>query len=279
MIAHKPTLATVLAVRPAQLTSLTPVEIDRMNLVLWTEVDRREAAVDRAEDRLFSALLIDKESVRHGRGWRQVWPVSVTEAERLAREHLDTGYEISDRDKLMRGLHGNRYAEQLAAAVDTLVAGRAAVKELTGGPVEVLDDEYRRRGGWSRMHLCLTDGGHIHTGRECPSIGPSTQLAWLPEVSGMDWREAFETVIAKSMAGSTQVIMCTKCYRDAPTEWTEKQADPNECPMSRKDAFEHMTPKQRRLHRKYATCPGCQEGVSVTSAWKFRKHGKPQRAV
>jgi len=273
---NMPTLAETLSVRPEQLTDLTPVEIDRYNAVLWAEFSRLSDAIDKASDGLYRALLLSKKSVRRGRGYSQVWPISLPEAERMAAEHLETGCEPDQTTKLQSGLtRDGAYAAQLRKAVDRLAALRAEWKGLEDGPEAVLNGEFERRGGWSRMYLCLSDGGHIHKGRQCPSIRPSTELAWLPEVSGMEWREAFKALPPNLAAGSP-AIMCTKCYPDAPVEWTVKAADPKECPGSRQYAKLMDQRMTNRVHR-WAECHVCgKKGVAVTPNGNLRKHDRPE---
>jgi hypothetical protein len=275
---QQPTLAETLAVRPEQLTGLTPVEVDRYNMVLSDEYRRLDEAIDKACDRLYSALLLSKESVRRGRGHARVWPISLTEAEKRAAEHLETGYEPEQRARLQHGLmRDGAYAEQLRAAVDRLAALRAEWKALNEGPTAVLDGEFDRRGGWTRMFLCTTDGGHIHTGRQCPSIGPRTPLSWLPQVSGMDWREAYKLVI-RDMTAGTEAIMCSKktCFPDAPVEWTQRQAPETECPGSRQYA-KLMDPGMANRVYRWAECHVCHAPrVTVTSGGNLRKHDRPE---
>jgi hypothetical protein len=279
---QSPTLAETLAIRPEQLTGLTPVEVDRYNAVLWTEYARLAAAIDKAADGIHSALLQRKKSERHGRGYTQVWPTTFAEALRTAQEHLTTGWEPDQATRVQHGLYREgAYAASLRKALDFYNALGAARQRLSDGPGAVLDGEFTRRGGWSRMYLCTSDGGHIHSGRQCPSIGPRTELAWLPDVSGMDWREAYKALPQNLSAGSP-AIMCTKCYPDAPVDWTVKQADPTVCPGSGKSAWEHMTEHQRGLYMKYGKCPYCPDDadlVSVTSGWKFRKHKTAAQAA
>lgn len=270
-----PTLAETLAVRPEQLTGLTPAEVDRYNAVLGAELARLAAESDRAADRLHGALLERKTTVRSGRGHARVWPTTLEQAERTARQHLRTGYEPDQMTRIQSGLYKDGvYAEKLSEALGNLDFLRAELRRILDGPAAVLDAEFTRRGGWPRMYLCLSDGGHIHSGRQCPSIGPRTELAWLPEVSGMDWREAYREVIAKNMAGATQAIMCTKCYPDAPTEWTEKQPDGNECPGSRQHA-RLMDPRMGNRVYRWAECHVCHAPkVTVTANGNLRKHDR-----
>jgi hypothetical protein len=271
---QSPTLAETLAVKPDQLTDLTPVEVDRYNAVLWQEYARVLDAIDTACDKIHSSLLQRKKSERRGRGYSQVWPTTFVEAERTAREQVESGWTPNQPTLVQYGLYRDgAYTAGLRTALEKLDALRAEYVKLKEGPGDVLDSEFDRRGGWSRMHLCTSDGGHIHVGRQCVSIGPRTDLAWLPDVSGMDWREAFKA-LPQNLSGGSPAIMCTKCYPDAPTEWTVKAADPTVCLGSGTGAYEHMTAHQRSLYMKYGQCPECGETVSVTSGWKFRKHKK-----
>ncbi|PPS89582.1 hypothetical protein [Streptomyces sp. MH60] len=271
-----PTLTEALTIRPKQLTNLTPVEVDRYNAVVADELSRLAGEADKAADGVHRALLQRKVSKRQGRGYSEVWPTTLAEAERIARQHLDSGYTPDQMARVQAGLTApGAYTKRLRAAVGHLESTRMQTRIIMDGPLVILDEEFRRRGGWSRMYLCTSDGGHVHTGRDCPSIGLRTPLKWIPEVSGMEWREAYRLVIKGATAG-TEAIMCTKCYPDAPTEWTERQVPETECPGSRTNAYDYMTEKERRLYSKRGTCPECGQGVSVTSAWKFRKHDRPQ---
>lgn len=70
-----------------------------------------------------------------------------------------------------------------------------------------LEDEYVRRGCWTRAFLCLATGGHVHRSMECSTTYARTQFGWLPQVSGHDEAEIVEG------AGEHA---CTVCYPTAP---------------------------------------------------------------
>lgn len=67
--------------------------------------------------------------------------------------------------------------------------------------------EYRRRGGWTRSFLVTNAGGHAHRSTGCSTCRPTTQFAWLTELSGKDEAEIVE------LAGERA---CTVCYPSAP---------------------------------------------------------------
>jgi len=72
-----------------------------------------------------------------------------------------------------------------------------------------LDAEFARRGGWTRAWLVLNSGGHVHRTKACRTCFPSTEFAWLTQLSGQDETEIVE------LAGEAA---CTECYPSAPVE-------------------------------------------------------------
>ncbi|GAB1512511.1 hypothetical protein [Actinophytocola sp. KF-1] len=72
-----------------------------------------------------------------------------------------------------------------------------------------LKAEFERRGGWTRAWLVLNTGGHVHRTTACRTCFPSTQFAWLTQLSGQDETEIVE------LAGKAA---CTECYPSAPVD-------------------------------------------------------------
>lgn len=66
--------------------------------------------------------------------------------------------------------------------------------------------EYR---GWSRFFL--VSGGHIHHSTHCHTIRLTTDVGWLPDLSGLTEVEAVE---------EHGEILCSHCFPLAPVEWT-----------------------------------------------------------
>lgn len=163
----------------------TPVEIDTVladlygkDFYLRLESQRlTEWAHDAAGDRI---------------GWsNKTYRLSHTEA-------WDKVAEIASTDKTYVG----KNAQDLLAKRDANRAARGA----NATEQAPLHAEYMRRGGWTRGFL-VTDG-HLHRSMNCSTCFPTTQFAWLPEVSGKDEIEIVE------MAGERA---CTVCYPAAPT--------------------------------------------------------------
>jgi hypothetical protein len=72
-----------------------------------------------------------------------------------------------------------------------------------------LEAEFDRRSGWTRAWLVLNTGGHVHRTTACRTCFPTTQFAWLTQLSGQDETEIVE------QAGQAA---CTECYPSAPVE-------------------------------------------------------------
>lgn len=75
-----------------------------------------------------------------------------------------------------------------------------------------LNAEWEKNGRWSRFFLVTNPGGHIHSSMSCSTCYPTTEFAWLPEVSGQSEAEAVD-----NYGG----ILCSVCFPSAPVEWTE----------------------------------------------------------
>ena len=62
---------------------------------------------------------------------------------------------------------------------------------------------------WNRAFLVKASNGHVHNSQGCSTCFPTTEFAWLPQLSGADEDEIVEA------AGETA---CTVCYPSAPAE-------------------------------------------------------------
>jgi len=97
------------------------------------------------------------------------------------------------------------YRSELQARIE--VARRAVADcEAAARP---LDQEYKRRGGWTRAWLVLASGGHVHRTTECRTCFPTTKFAWLTQLSGQDEIDIVD------QAGEAA---CTECYPSAPVD-------------------------------------------------------------
>ena len=113
-------------------------------------------------------------------------------------EHAN-GYE--------RGLPWNS-GETLQEAHEAAVAAAHVLRDCTT-EIIALDEEFDRRGGWTRYYLVLNSNGHVHSSTHCTSCFPTTQYAWLVEQSGMTPEALVE------LAGESA---CTDCFPWAPVD-------------------------------------------------------------
>lgn len=86
-----------------------------------------------------------------------------------------------------------------------------AAEQAVWAEAEPFEAEYVRRGRWTRAFLVVTEGsgGHVHSSMHCSTCYPTTEYAWLPELSGSD-----EAAIVAAAASDA----CTICYPTAPVE-------------------------------------------------------------
>jgi 8-oxo-dGTP pyrophosphatase MutT (NUDIX family)/GNAT superfamily N-acetyltransferase len=82
------------------------------------------------------------------------------------------------------------------------------------GHISRYDNEFHKRGGWSRFFL--VPDGHIHSSMQCHSCRPTTPFSWLPNLSGKSEGEAVE---------QHGPHLCTHCFKSAPTEWKRDPAE------------------------------------------------------
>lgn len=118
-----------------------------------------------------------------------------TSPEVLVAAAADAGYESQ---------YVRDYAERLTAALAALDAADEAVDQHEQGYT-----------GWQRFWLVTNVNGHIHRTRACSTCYVTTRFALLPDLSGSD-----EAAAVEEQGG----ILCSVCFPDAPTEWTEGES-------------------------------------------------------
>ncbi|MGW0626168.1 hypothetical protein [Streptomyces sp. NPDC002758] len=164
------------------LTTATPVEIDTVLYSLWgkqQDVEMRIAGYQRAEAETFVTI----EKIRNGVRLPQYRTV----------------------------LDGIELVEQLLLLKRNIAEYQAELAELNAQSLPY-ENEYVRRGGWNRVFLAKSYGGHAHNGQECSTCHNGeyrTQFAWLVRYSGQDE----DTIVAD--AGERA---CTTCYPSAPAD-------------------------------------------------------------
>lgn len=167
---------------------------------------------------------------------------------------------------------GGSNDDKVQKSLDTIT--RAAVeRSALYREINIHEEEFRRRGGWSRFHqLRSTANARLHASRFCSGLHRSNpgDLGWHPELSGKSEAEAVTEL---------GPVMCSKCFRSAPTEWKQDPAslrvDPDACPGEGQDPVEGTLKRHSNYSgvKYYGDCPACPaEGVLLRSGNKLPKH-------
>lgn len=161
------------------LENCTPVEIDTVLSELWGKQQTAQHRIERLQQTK-ADILADGNNARRT-GW----------ATRTARD-------------------GVRLCDDLATAIEDL-----AVLKAESLPYE---NEYVRRGGWSRYFLVQNDNGHIHSSMTCSTCnreGQLTRFGWMIELSG---------TAAEDLTAEVGPNACTVCFPWAETIRQEADA-------------------------------------------------------
>jgi hypothetical protein len=164
------------------LTNATPVEIDTLLAPIWDDQAVIEQALVRTS-RVISRLRARADKVLKG-------------------EKVDDVRTPADGIRLMQTIEAERQA---------MGHLREELKELETKALP-FQNEYVRRGGWTRVFLAKSVNGHAHNGTECSTCHNGearTQFAWLIRYSGLPESE----IVAD--AGERA---CTACYPSAPVD-------------------------------------------------------------
>lgn len=133
----------------------------------------------------------------------------VEDAIEQQRKYLADYEKMSDPSyRFYRAFEAPRFQEkcvELRAKIDGL---REEMAQETAHMIRY-DQEYERRGQWTRAFIVTNASGHVHSSMNCSSCYPTTRYAWVTDYSGKDEQEIV------SAAGERA---CTGCYPTAPVE-------------------------------------------------------------
>lgn len=169
---------------PQQLKGMTPPEVDELFAAVW---DRRYELL---ED-VYAAWNEVHYAVGDRRVSAQTWRLGHQEVQDKAAE-----------------------TERGRKALDRVNRAKGAVAKLDGTVLAKLENEFGRRGGWSRAYL-VTDG-HVHSSMHCSSCNRGefpTRFSWMIDYSGKSMAEIVEAAGERA---------CTICYPDAPVARRDK---------------------------------------------------------
>ena len=139
--------------------------------------------------------------------------------------------------------------------LENLRAEKTRVVELHT-EIGTLEDEWNRRGRWTRFFLVTA--GHIHRTRSCSTCRITTDFRWLPNLSGQSDADA---------VAEHGPLLCTVCFPDAPVEWT---AGVNRTHCDGGIPVEGTITTWTR--GRYGECPTCHDRHPVTMSGQLRKH-------
>ena len=124
----------------------------------------------------------------------------------------DLGAKRAQREQLVA--KPGRYTSEA-----TIEWAREEIVKLTEQIVELnklarpFNEEFSRRGGWTRAFLVVTNGqGHVHRTMDCSTCNNgiyATQFCWMTEFSGKNEQEIVDAAGERA---------CTVCYKSAPVE-------------------------------------------------------------
>lgn len=123
----------------------------------------------------------------------------------------------------------------------------------------IYEDEWDRRGGWTRYWL--VPGGHLHD-YYCHTLTPGkTLVGMLTEASGLDEREVVERY---------QTTACSKCFPDAPVATPLTPVEQGYCEGSGTNKYEYITENYQGI---WGRCEYCEKGVLCNrTSGGLRKH-------
>lgn len=238
---------------PADLTALTPVEIDTLLLPIWSEMGR-------LEDIHFGAQLAAMSA--------KADLANLADPEYLAKNRLDNDYARS-----------YQIPERVQRAETSLAEALATQAEVEALWPALLDaerpynQEFSRRGGWRRYYLVMNSNGHLHRETNCSTCFPTTRYGWIVKLSGCD---------ENTMVDEYGETACTVCFPDAPTlpgwaasiERREAEKAARQCEHS---GTYNITWTDRG-RGKFALC-ACGEAPGLTPNGLLRQHQTPEQAA
>lgn len=223
------------------------VEVDTELARLWAEEGAARAKI--ASDLLALQHAVGDKRPGGFRAYRDPDQFTTTAAEAEARAR-----ELQAAGKLAL-----RHRSAVEFSLTDLGVQRMVV-DIVRRDAEPLEAEYAAS-RWPRFFLVTNGNGHIHSSRHCVTTFPTTQWAWLPQLSGLTEADA---------VADQGPRLCSVCFPSAPVEWTLGLPKSPKCPGSGQIV--------ERINRsRYGTCPVCRKSFALSSVGAIRAH-KPQES-
>lgn len=228
------------------LTKMTPPQVDELLADLWEREGKQHALAAAVYVRAHYAI---GEKARFvGAQGRREWPTSDEHALAECRKLVEAGFEVKP--------WSSGDPAKVVASYEEIIKELARISD----EQQVLGNEFRRRGGWSRFYLVTSSDGHIHDSMSCSTCRPSTRYGWLPKVSGLSAADA---------VAEYGPLLCSVCFPGAPVEWcVGRPPAAGQCLGGVPDGKTVV----RQYRRLYGVCPTCKVKHPVNGDGRVRKH-------
>jgi hypothetical protein len=204
---------------------------DAATYALMVELAKADRAAEYAMSRIHDAAGDKKVNVSKRYGYSNyVWQMDDAEAQvKVAAIVADPkgtyAYGQDSKDSFYAYI-----GREAQGKLDDLREANEEIARL-GALINAQEDVFRAE-GWARFEA--VPGGHIHNrNATCHTLRPTTQVAWIPELSGDTEADA----VAKYGPA-----LCSHCYKGAPVEWiqqakVQKNADGNVATLAEAQAI------------------------------------------
>jgi hypothetical protein len=177
------------------LTRYEPAEIDEQLASLYYERAKAEHRRDSTYDHLSGEIARRV----FNRGWRgSATRDEVAQALTEIDESPEPSRDYQQKDFLKQWERVDNY--------------QAQIDDLTM-EMRPYEEEFDRRGGWTRAFLVTNAQGHVHKDMRCSTCRPTTQYHWVTDMSGKVEDEIVDAAGERA---------CTVCYPSAPVETLNK---------------------------------------------------------
>lgn len=172
---------------------------------------------------------------------------------------------------------GYKYYQDVLDTAEAKVVELQAKLPALKAEAAPFEDEFDRRGGWTRAFLVNNSNGHVHSNMRCSTCYITTQFMWLIDYSGKNEDQVVEDAGMRA---------CTVCYPSAPVdvlarptkifgspeEAAKAAAAPADCAGSGTWDYPRETARMGYCAGNYGVCSHCGDRVTISSTGKMRKH-------
>jgi hypothetical protein len=141
-----------------------------------------------------------------------------------------------------------------------------ATVEAIWSDANALNGKWIEGGRWSRFYLVCNSNGHIHSSTSCSTCFPTTQYAWLTNLSGLTEADAVE---------AEGEVLCSVCFPSAPVAWTNGTSRRDKEAKAQRDA--EKAERQRKKAEKSLSLDG--EVVKIRADKSRSKEFKTLRSA